>query len=976
MGKIKKILENELIGGTQTTDVYPVTSIKAVYDENNERLDNILNRRGVVNISTNYNNDHIAEVLTLEQAIAKVPSSDKVLGFQGKFLTSEGWKSYIFTGDSVSSWYDISKWIELISSAVLAQELGDSTSKAISQKAVTNEIKYISSTNSADKFIKECYIYNPNNIPLYLGLVRRISETYLLFSIKDKNTKENYIVFNKTINPTDKYFEITYNDVYGYFILNLDAIGIGEEKTFNADFYDKSYNKENAPNINTYIIQKQIEENINEISSDYIEGGKLPGFFHSLYLTGIDDVSNIVLTRIYNNSEISGYYYGFYFYDKNMSTPYCRYLSKEKPKINEIITIKEYQNSGVKGYAVVDFDKISEGYDSGRYSLEDNCIKPNISVSLDDKINYKKIIANNYSLENFLTDGEEEFDNITISTQEEFSSLSDTLKTAISNNYKSISVNISNGIFKFKENHLNFQDLVAENDVKISICGSDKTYIISDGEEIDISEKTSETLTHNIFDYANYTGDEIFLDENLNIIQKSNTNSFGLIYANSEITKVDENEKIAKFKLPDDFNIIDGTFTKAFVLFTSWFVSNYCEITKIENNEVYFKVNSEQNWNNFDSHINGNYTNYGVYPMFELYNINLQIDKIFIKDNKLYVPKNIQKIYICKYKTFINSSSSNISLFVNLNFKGSALGNNIGLINLNNANNIYIKSNFENIGSFCIHSICDYLDNVLKSENINIENCKVKNIFNRFAYIKGKNVTIKNNYICNNNTIYLNGAIKVTGTNYAISNNKIINSPYHCISIGISRDEKWEVSGCVEYNVCYNDDNFISTNRILSDFGLISFFTKNDNSICRYNVCYNSYSPIGEARGIFGDDGCRGLTLKGNLTFMNKTYGIDVRYVNDSEGLSNSGNIAENNIVTDKFRFQGKSTENAEYVKPIFKNNIYNELIYSDIDIQETNTLVQFYSYNNKVYTKSKISNIPFINTLPTNIIKYIIESS
>ena len=43
MGKIKKILENELIGGTQTTDIYPVTSIKAVYDENNKRLDNILN---------------------------------------------------------------------------------------------------------------------------------------------------------------------------------------------------------------------------------------------------------------------------------------------------------------------------------------------------------------------------------------------------------------------------------------------------------------------------------------------------------------------------------------------------------------------------------------------------------------------------------------------------------------------------------------------------------------------------------------------------------------------------------------------------------------------------------------------------------------------------------------------------------------------------------------------------------------------
>ena len=42
MGKIKKILETELVGGTQSTDVYPVTSTKAVYDENNIRLDTIL----------------------------------------------------------------------------------------------------------------------------------------------------------------------------------------------------------------------------------------------------------------------------------------------------------------------------------------------------------------------------------------------------------------------------------------------------------------------------------------------------------------------------------------------------------------------------------------------------------------------------------------------------------------------------------------------------------------------------------------------------------------------------------------------------------------------------------------------------------------------------------------------------------------------------------------------------------------------
>lgn len=139
MGKIKKILENELVGGTQTTDVYPVTSVKAVYDENNERLDYILNRRGVVNISTNYNDDHIAEVLTLGQAIAKVPAKDRVLGFIGSFLSSEGWQSYQFKGDSLSSWADTTEW-EFYKIPV-AQELGNSDVKTTSQKVVTLEFK-------------------------------------------------------------------------------------------------------------------------------------------------------------------------------------------------------------------------------------------------------------------------------------------------------------------------------------------------------------------------------------------------------------------------------------------------------------------------------------------------------------------------------------------------------------------------------------------------------------------------------------------------------------------------------------------------------------------------------------------------------------------------------------------------------------------------------------------------------------------
>lgn len=140
MGKIKKILENELVGGTQTTDVYPVTSVKAVYDENNERLDHILNRRGTVNISTNYNDDHIAEVLTLAQAIAKVPSEDRVLGFQGKFLTEDGWVTYQFNGDSISNWNNQDYWSPILDSNNLLSGLGGDAKHTISQIGISRAI--------------------------------------------------------------------------------------------------------------------------------------------------------------------------------------------------------------------------------------------------------------------------------------------------------------------------------------------------------------------------------------------------------------------------------------------------------------------------------------------------------------------------------------------------------------------------------------------------------------------------------------------------------------------------------------------------------------------------------------------------------------------------------------------------------------------------------------------------------------------
>lgn len=835
--------------------------------------------------------------------------------------------------------------------------------------AKLTELEYISSINDANKFIKECYIHNPNNLELYLTIYRRTSPNNGLFAIKVKGTNETFLQYNKEIDFNSKYIEVKNGDNYGYFIINWDIINNNSEKTFNADILPKSYSQEGAPYINALRIKEEIEKQLDGIKADgYIVDNLLNGFFNVLYLEGITDVSNIVLRRIYNNQDISGYKYGFYFYSKEDSNPLCRYLSTQKPKKDEIIKIEQYRDSGISGYAVVDFDKIPQGEDNITYYLTDKILSPKIYKEYNLDYGFNRLVSNSLEIEKYITDTNGSFTNVEVQNQEEFDSLMEKLDSYNTDINGILSVKIASGIYRFKESHINFTN-VSENK-KISIVGNNDTYIISDGDTIEESQKVEATLTHNVFNFSNYTGYEVFLDDELNAIDKSSTNPNFFVFAKSEIYKDNEEQKIAKFQLPDDYpqNLIPD---KGFVLFTSWFVSNYCEITKIENGFVYFKA--EENWDRFDSYINGNYSQYKVPPMFELHNIGLQVNRIYYNNNKLYVPKAIKRIYVCRNKTFFKiENSPNISCYINLNFVGSALDKNKGLIELSNAKNIYITSNFENIGGLCVYSRSDFENSNLKSNNINVINCHASNLYNKFVYAIGKNIKVNNNNISDNNKIYLTSAIKVTGTNYEIRHNKIQNSPYHSISIGVSREEAWEVSGTVEYNLCFSTIDFISTNRILSDFGLISFFTKNDNSICRYNVCYNAYSPVGEARGIFGDDGCRGLTLIGNLTFMNKTYGIDVRFVKNMP-LSNSGNVAYYNIVTDKFRFEGGAIQDG-YVVPIFKENLYNYLTAKNIDIQQGNTLIEGNAYNDIVYIQTKMSNLNFIKSIPSFVLKHIVE--
>lgn len=142
MGVIRKIKNNELVGGTQDEEVYPITSTQSVYNSQNKTLDQLLAFNLPINISANYSADYSATAYSLQEAISAVPLYDRRIGFVGTFLskdlTPNKWVTIQYNGVSVdsSAWVNLDNWVQMLSELDIVQSSGESEDKVMSQKAV------------------------------------------------------------------------------------------------------------------------------------------------------------------------------------------------------------------------------------------------------------------------------------------------------------------------------------------------------------------------------------------------------------------------------------------------------------------------------------------------------------------------------------------------------------------------------------------------------------------------------------------------------------------------------------------------------------------------------------------------------------------------------------------------------------------------------------------------------------------------
>ena len=144
MGIVRKIKNNELVGGATTEDVYPITSNKAVFDSDNTSLEVLLYRNMPINITSSYTTG-IINPISFRQAITLVPSDKRKTGFIGIYLDSNSgnWEIIKYNGSntSIENWTNPDNWSKLLSEDDIVDSEGSSETKVMSQKAVTDFVK-------------------------------------------------------------------------------------------------------------------------------------------------------------------------------------------------------------------------------------------------------------------------------------------------------------------------------------------------------------------------------------------------------------------------------------------------------------------------------------------------------------------------------------------------------------------------------------------------------------------------------------------------------------------------------------------------------------------------------------------------------------------------------------------------------------------------------------------------------------------
>ena len=232
---------------------------------------------------------------------------------------------------------------------------------------------------------------------------------------------------------------------------------------------------------------------------------------------------------------------------------------------------------------------------------------------------------------------------ILINSQSRFDSIHTSIRTALRKGYRNVVVDITQGVYYFKENHLRLE-LLNFPDAHISLVGNNAKVIASGSSFYGISN-----------DYPKETVNCTLLDEHFNSVNLWSP----LVFSKDTIELIDKNKQICRLKIPKDFfstNILEKA---SKIKITQWYTSCDYDIIKIDSGYVHFYVyDLAYNKNLRKYNVNYDYA-YGKMPIrFALYTPSLAY--------RLVPPNYI--VHSCECSCYLLLKDCNISSFLMKNY--------------------------------------------------------------------------------------------------------------------------------------------------------------------------------------------------------------------------------------------------------------------------------------------------------------------
>ena len=486
---------------------------------------------------------------------------------------------------------------------------------------------------------------------------------------------------------------------------------------------------------------------------------------------------------------------------------------------------------------------------------------------------------------------------VRVVSQEQFDQINNTIHDLLLDGCKDITVDISSGVFYFRENHLELKGIKRKN-VSICIRGNNTT-IVPVGREFD----TSETIRG-----YDINSSIVNVDKQSVLCPWTETQK-----ALSDVEVIDPVNKLCRVKIPEIVESPEMNVKSTSIMLTAWCRTYYYGVNKIEPPYIYFTaynlekgidwINSKKGYN-----VNNDYLYSGGAPRYRLCNVK---------------PLNLGVVHICEAQTFLSINDSHFKLFElkGINFlgnktKGSPDMLTTSLIVLQDvtSKSILIRNcHFDGHNSRII--AIGNTNNVTVDKNLFAHNFRYGVVSDNYS--ERTSIT-RNVFEYNGEDYSCDRCVCCSGPDYYVANNSFKNFGYCAISLGVwyGNNAVKLSSGIVEKNNIYYTDDWMKDvwKHSIMDGGAIYLFTKNDGAIIRYNRI-NNYSGAKDNRGIFCDDGAYGFQIYGNvITGIDNSYCIDSRRVASVEkdkypksGIerSNINIVIRDNVLDGVIKFEG-----------------------------------------------------------------------